>query len=95
MSPVLEQERAAYADHQEEWTKAYPGRFVVVKGDQLLGAYETMALALAAGAAKFGLQPFLVRKLGEQLQEVHVPALSLGLLFAPPHSPARSGSAGS
>ena len=77
--PILERERAFYNAHQAEWAALHLGRF---------GTYETMDLALAAGASRFGLDSFLVRKVGEAEQEIHVPALALGLLFAPPHGPA-------
>lgn len=65
MSDVLERERAFYGAHEVEWAAAHPGRFVVVKGEQMLGVFDTMEDALAAGAASFGLDSFLVRKLGQ------------------------------
>jgi len=93
MAALLERERAFYAAHEAEWATAHPGRFVVVKGDRLLGAFDSIEQALAAGAASFGLESFLVRKLGEKQDEVNIPALTLGLLRAnPQHSAGGSGS---
>lgn len=93
MPTYLEVERDFYAAHEAEWMVLHPGRFVVVKGERLLGAFDSMAEALAAGAAAFGTQSFLVRRLGEKPAEVHIPALTLGLLRAnPQHSAGRSGS---
>ena len=93
MAALLEQERTFYAAHEAEWMNAHPGRFVVVKGERLLGAFDSMEEALAAGAAAFGLQSFLIRRLGEKQAEVNIPALTLGLLRADPQHPAsRSGS---
>ena len=89
MTALLEREREFYAAHETEWASAHPGRFVVVKGDRLLGAFDSMEEALAAGAASFGLDSFLVRKLGEKQDEVNIPALTLGLLRASPEHPAR------
>jgi hypothetical protein len=66
MGAQLERERAVYIAHEAEWAAAHPGRFVVVKGDSLLGTFESMEDALAAGAAAFGTESFLVRKLGER-----------------------------
>ena len=65
----------------------HPGRFVVVKDERLLGAFDSIEEALAAGAAAFGLQSFLVRRLGERPAEVNIPALTLGLLRANPQHP--------
>ena len=93
MAALLERERTFYTAHEAEWMTAHPGRFVVVKGERLLGAFDSMGEALAAGAAAFGLQSFLVRRLGEKQAEVNIPALTLGLLRADPQHPAgRSGS---
>jgi hypothetical protein len=77
MAALLEVEREFYAAHEAEWASAHPGRFVVVKGEHLLGAFDSMEQALAAGAASFGADSFLVRKLGEQQEAVNIPALSL------------------
>lgn len=93
MAALLERERAFYTAHEAEWVTAHPGRFVVVKGERLLGAFDSIEEALAAGAATFGLESFLVRKLGERQMEVNIPALTLGLLRAnPQHSAGGSGS---
>ena len=88
MAALLEVEREFYAAHEADWASAHPGRFVVVKGEHLLGAFDSMEQALAAGAASFGADSFLVRKLGEKQEEVNIPALSLGLLRANPQHPA-------
>jgi len=93
MALELEQERAFYDAHEAEWIATHPGRFVVVKGSCLLGVFESMEQALAAGAASYGLTSFLVRKLGERQEEVNIPALTLGLLRAnSEHSTSSSGS---
>ena len=81
---MLDLERQTFAAKSDEWSRTYTGKFVVVKGDELVGAFDTIDEALAAGAGRFGLSPFLVRRLGEPAQEVSVPALTLGLLRAHP-----------
>jgi hypothetical protein len=43
---VLEQERAFYTAHEAEWMAAHPSRFVVVKGERLLGAFDSIEEAL-------------------------------------------------
>jgi hypothetical protein len=81
---MLEQERHYYAANEPEWLKTDAGRFVVVKGEDLVGVYASQDEALAAGAARFGLSSFLVRRIGDGEQTVTVPALTLGLLRAHP-----------
>jgi hypothetical protein len=89
---MLDAERQYYAENVEAWKREFPGKFVVVKGRELVGAYATMDEALAAGASRFQLNPFLVRLVGEGEKEVSIPALTLGLLGAnPPHTDHGSG----
>ncbi|HCG03263.1 MAG TPA: hypothetical protein DEV93_22335 [Chloroflexi bacterium] len=87
---TLARERACYASHLAEWLVTYPGRFVLVKGDELVGAFDTMEDALREGARRFGLQAFLVRRVVSEQEEVRVPALTLGLLTANPTHSVRS-----
>jgi hypothetical protein len=46
------------------------GKYVVVSGDQIAGIYGTYEDALKVGYEKYGLKPFLVRKIQavEQVQ---------------------------
>lgn len=81
---MLDTERAAYAQHVAEWTRTYPGKFAVVKGDTLAGVFDTLDDALAAGARSYGLASFLVRQIGQTPENVCIPALTLGLLRANP-----------
>ena len=85
---MLEQERKYFADHLAEWLSRYPGKFVAIKGQQLLGVFDTIEDALASGAREVGLEPFLVRRVQPAQEEVEIPALTLGILRANPTSPA-------
>jgi hypothetical protein len=80
---VLDQERQFYSENLGRWLTQHAGKFVLVKGEELIGAYDTYEDALAEGARRFGLQSFLVRRVGEMAQEVNIPALTLGLLHDP------------
>jgi hypothetical protein len=79
---------ALHLENAGGFANLHPGRFVVVKGEELVGTYEAMDLALAAGASAFGLDCFLVRKLGEEEQEIRVPALRLLLPISQDPAPA-------
>lgn len=54
----------------------YVGRFVVLKGDDVIVAFETGEIAYAAGVQRFGVQPMLVR----QVMLVEQPEFLLSLL---------------
>ena len=79
---MLDRERQYYGVHVQEWTLEHAEQFVVIKNEDVLGCFGTIDEALAAGAARFGLTPFLVRRVGDSEQTVKVPALVLGLLRA-------------
>jgi hypothetical protein len=86
---VLEEERRFYDEHLAEWLERYAERFVVVKGRELVAVTNTVDEALAEGARRFGLSPFLVRRVQSQPEIVTIPALTLGLLHADFASPVR------
>jgi len=65
---ALETELATY---QRELPKllAQEGRFAVIGGEDVIGAYDTYHDALQAGYEKRGLQPFLVKRI-QAVEEV-------------------------
>lgn len=88
---MLEKEREYFAKHQEEYQRLYPGRFVLIKGEELAGAFNTIDEAVQFGARTYGLASFLVRKSDQvNTEEITVPALALGILLADSSHPARS-----
>jgi len=84
---MLEKELAFYEKKLEEWLTLYPGKFVLVKGEELVGIYDTNEQALTAGASRFGLESYLIRCIVKNREDIKLPALTLGLLYAnPTHS---------
>ncbi|CAG0932840.1 hypothetical protein TFLX_02790 [Thermoflexales bacterium] len=79
---MLEQERKFYQDNIETWLAKYPGKFVVIKGNELIGVFDTMEAALSESARLFGLDSLLVRRVERMPQEIKIPALTLGLISA-------------
>lgn len=77
---MLDKEREYYAARVAEWERSHPGKFVVVKDEEVLGFFDSQDEALSAGGARYGPSSFLVRRVGEQQQTVDTPALTLGLL---------------
>jgi hypothetical protein len=79
---MLDTERQYFEQHRGELLRQYPGKFVVIKEDELLGSFDNIQDALGAGARQFGMSPFLVRRTDESPQEISIPALTLGILRA-------------
>jgi len=80
---ALEQELQFFAENKTDWTKANFGKFVLVKGSELIGVFDNAETAIAEGAKRFGTESFLVRQLTEE-KDIYIPALALGLLHAHP-----------
>jgi hypothetical protein len=79
---ALEQELGYFQEQKQEFLRTYNGKFVLIKGDQFLGAFDTPADAYAAGVAQFGGEAFLVKKVAEQEETFRNQALALGLIHA-------------
>ena len=79
---MLEKEVAFFQQHQGEWAARFAGKFVLVRGEELVGAYDTVETALAEGARRFGLTSFLVRPVSGAIPQVSIPALTTGVFDA-------------
>ena len=79
---MLCEEIRYFNESLENWIKQYPGKVALVKGKELIGIYDTEDEALAEGARRYQLQPFLVRRIVLDQPDVTVPALTLGILYA-------------
>lgn len=86
---MLEVEHQFLDSHRDELLRAYGDKFLVIHGDQVTGAFDSLAEALKGSVAKHGLESVLIRKPTEAQLEVSVPALALGLLNADPSCPDR------
>ena len=80
---MLEKERQYFSEHLAELTSRHLGQFVVIKDAELIGTFNTIEEALAEGARRFGLKPFLVRQVTVAEEKgINIPALTLGILRA-------------
>jgi len=61
---ALETELATYHSKLPE-LKQHEGKFVLIKGDQVVDFFSTYEDAIKGGYQKFGLEPFLVKKVAE------------------------------
>jgi len=65
---------------KEEWLKLYEGKFVVIKDEELLGAYDTEGEAYKNGLDKYGNIPFLIKKVQPEEPAEEIPAYMLGVI---------------
>ena len=59
---TLEEEFNYYLRHQEELIRKYKGKFVVIKGDVVIGDYESELEAVEETSKQHQLGTFLVQK---------------------------------
>lgn len=59
---VLEKELAKYEAERSNLLPTTEGKFVLIRGDELAGPFDSFADAVKAGYAKFGNVPFLVKQ---------------------------------
>jgi hypothetical protein len=62
MSGALEKEFKWYREHQEELVKLYNGRFVVIKGCEVIGSFDSELEAVQETIKKDELGTFLIQK---------------------------------
>jgi hypothetical protein len=87
---MLDIEFRYLASHRDELLKQYGGKILVISGEQVTGAFDTIEEALQVAGEKHGLKDVLIRRPSEAQLEFSAPALSLGLLSADPAQSDRS-----
>ena len=60
---ALEKELETYKNNLPELKGENEGRFVLIKGDQVIDVFSSYDDALKAGYTQFGLAPFLVKRI--------------------------------
>jgi hypothetical protein len=61
---TLETEIKAYEEKLPELERVYLGKFVVFRGDEFVGAWDTINAAAGQAVARFGRGPYLIRQVG-------------------------------
>lgn len=79
---ALETERIYLNSHREELLRSYGDKFLIICGEDVTGAFDTIEQALAEAAARHGLRNVLIRRPSEAQLEFSAPALALGILGA-------------
>jgi len=79
---ALEQELALYEQMKPELLKNHEGKFVLIRHDQFLGAFDSAENAYTEGVKRFGREVFLVKKVTKEDEVYRNQALALGLMHA-------------
>jgi len=79
---TLQTELKFYQKNKQEYLKSYSNQFVLIKGEELIGAFSTDAEAYRTGVQRFGNQPFFIKQVVEDESSVSYPAFTVGMLNA-------------
>jgi hypothetical protein len=60
----LEAEIKAFEARKGDLEKTYPGKFVLFKGSEFIGAWDTINAAAAEAIKLYGRGPYLIRQVG-------------------------------
>jgi hypothetical protein len=60
---VLDPELATYEQHRSELLDAHAGQWVLIRGQEIAGTFDTQNDAIADGYRRFGNVPFLVKQI--------------------------------
>ncbi len=77
---ALEKERKYLDSHRDELLRQYGDKFLVISGEQVTGAFDTLEKALEEAATRHGLDSVLIRRPSEAQIEFSAPALALEIL---------------
>jgi hypothetical protein len=63
---TFEKERCVYLREMPRWlAEGQEGRFVLIKGEEVIGFWDTRSAALNAGRQRFGMVPVYVSEIRE------------------------------
>lgn len=80
MQYLLKKELKFFQRNKSRLVKNYLGQFVLIKDNDLIGAYTTEEEAYKAGIEKFGNIPFLIKQVLKEEPTYAIPALTVGLI---------------
>ena len=78
----LRAELEYFERNRGEWLAHHEGKYALIKGQSVLGFYDSTESAYAAGINQLGNVPFLVKQVRRHDQIEQAPALVYGLLHA-------------
>lgn len=79
---ALKNELKFYETNKAEYLKHYEGKYALIKGNELVGTFDSEEHAFNAGVDKFGVQPFLIKQICEKEKVEHIPAITAHLAHA-------------
>lgn len=79
MATDFKQEHQFFLDHQDELVKKYPNKYLVIVGNKLIGAYDTVELADNAAQQHYTPGDYMIRQAlpGDEAYTMHLGAMGV------------------
>ena len=78
----LSAELALFTTRLPEFLEKAEGKFVLIKGEEIVGFFDSDKAAYKVGVERFGITPFLIKQVLREDQLYDIPAYRLGLIHA-------------
>ncbi len=79
----LAAEKTYLRSHRDELSKRYPGHYLLIKGEAVVGAFGSFDQAVEEGVSRYGAGPFLVQSADQPDDESPVTVPVLLLVYRP------------
>ena len=66
MSEPLQEEFKVFQQNEKELLASHPGKYVLIKGQRIIGEYDKQYDAISEAYARFGNVPFFVKRIASQ-----------------------------
>ena len=63
---MLDKEYQYFLGNKKDLIKKYSGKFIVIKGEEVVGVYETLQEALKISAKAYSLGDFLIQHISDK-----------------------------
>jgi len=81
--PTLSEEIKTYQEKKDNLLSNHAGKFVLIKGKEIIDVFDTKNDAIKVGIDKFGNSPFLVKKISEVDETHNFTSNMLGVIKCP------------
>lgn len=69
----MNREQAVYEANLAQWLSDYEGEYILIKGNEVDGFYESRDDAFSAGYLRFGIGPLFVKRISPSEVIDHIP----------------------
>lgn len=63
MPDRLEVERKVFDEHIEEWRSSHIGKYVLIKGKEVVGFFDSLDKAFDQGSKRYGMADFFIEQI--------------------------------